>query len=102
MLGWGVVTQAQDGWPIAAQGTIRVSIELDLPEAHLQGIIEKEPPQERSADPQDPLDRLRGLDDANDAGQDPQHADFVSVGDESRGRGNWKKTTVTGSVASME
>ena len=51
MLGLRVVTQAQDGWPIAAQGTIRVSIELDLPEAHLQGIIEKEPPQERSADP---------------------------------------------------
>lgn len=91
-----VWVKVRDGGAVTAEGTVRVSGELDLSKAHLQSVIDQKPSQERGADSQDPLDGLGGLSDANDAGQDPQHARFVSAGDQARGGRQGKKAAIAG------
>jgi hypothetical protein len=71
---------------VAADGALRVALQLERAELHLQGIEEQEPADQRLAGADDELQRLGGLDGAHDAGQHAEHAAFGAARDEARRR----------------
>ena len=71
-----VVDQLMDRTMVAANRARRILAQPQFAEAHSQRVKEQEPADQRFADAEDQLDRLHGLNRADDAGQNAQHAAF--------------------------
>src|SRR5215211_7126725 len=81
-----VVDKLSDGRVLAADGAVWVLAELHLTEAHAEGVVEEETPDEGLAYTQDQLDGLGSLDGPDGARQNTQNPAFGAARDESRRR----------------
>ena len=86
----------------AARRTAGILPQLQLAEAHPEGVDEEEAPHERLAPAQDELDRLGRLHDADEAGQDPEYAALRAGGHQARGRWLRVQAAVAGPLARRE
>src|SRR5205823_6149645 len=69
-----VVDELLDSWIVAADGALGISADLEFLKTHLQGVVENQSADQRRTLSQDQLDRFGRLEEANQAGQDAQHA----------------------------
>src|SRR3990172_4442911 len=97
-----VVLQLVDRRRFAAERAIRVAPQTQLLEPHAQRVVEQQPPGERLPDAEQDLDRLRRLDDTDDARQHPQHATLGAARHEPRGRGLGIEAAVAGPAVRPE
>src|SRR5579875_4171201 len=70
----------------ATDRTIRVAPQPQLPERHVQSIVEKQPVLQCRADPEQDLHRFGGLNQADKSGQDAEYAAFSATRNQSRRR----------------
>ena len=73
---------------VAADRALGIAPQLQLAETHLQGVVQKQPSDERLSGAEDQLDRFGRLDDADHAGQHAQHSPFGAARDQSGGGGS--------------
>src|SRR5262249_47359188 len=66
----------------SAGGALGVLAQLEGAEVHPESVDEQETTDERVADPEDELNHFRGLDDADQAGEDAEHSALSAGGDE--------------------
>src|SRR5205085_2267201 len=69
-----IVDEARHGWLVAAERACGVLVERQLAELHRQRVDEQQAADQRLAGTEDDLDRLGGLERADDAGQHAEHA----------------------------
>ena len=81
-----VVDELVDRRMVAADRALGIAAQLQLAEAHLQRVVQEQPADERLAGSENQLDRFGGLDDADDARQDAQHAALGAARHQSRRR----------------
>ncbi len=86
----------------AAGGAVGVLAQLEGAEAHAERVDEQQAADERLADAEDELDDLGGLDDADEAGKDAEHAAFGAAGDEARRRRLGVEAAVAGAFLGGE
>ena len=79
-----VVDELGHGGMRAADRAVGILAQLELAEAHVERVDEEQAADERLAFAEDELDDLSGLDDADEAGQNAEHAAFGA--DWERGR----------------
>jgi len=80
----------------AAEGTVRITLQPDFPKAHLQRVVREETADERTANIQEELNRLGGLNRADCAWEHAQDPRLASGGDEARRRRDGIQATVAG------
>src|SRR5438552_3879066 len=97
-----VVDELVDRGRLAAQRTMGVLLELEHRELHREGVEEEEPSDERLADAEDELDRLDGLDRAEDAGEHAEDAALRAARDEPGRRRLRVKTTIARPLPRVE
>src|SRR5712692_2082988 len=71
-----VIDVIGDRWMLAADRALRIAAQTDLAEAALERVVQEVPADERLADPEKQLDRLRCLQRADDARQDAEYSGF--------------------------
>ena len=81
-----IVDQFGDGGMIAANRAFRILAQLQLAETHRQRVEQKQAPDERLAFADDELQRLRGLNRADDSGQHAENSAFRAGRDKARRR----------------
>ncbi len=86
--GFGVANGG-DGGVFAAEAASGIVGEFQGTEGSTKGIVDEDFPEGRLAGAEDELDRLHGLEGADDAGEDAEDSGFVAGGDCSRGRDFW-------------
>ena len=69
-------------WVRAAGGAVGVLAQLERAEVHAERVDQQQAADERVADAEDELDDFGGLDDADEAGENAEHAAFRAGGDE--------------------
>src|SRR5918994_404076 len=97
-----VVDELGDGRVLAADGAVGVLAELHLAEAHVQGVVEQKPSDERLADPEYELDGLGSLDGSDGAGKDAEHPALRAARYEPRRRRLGLEATVARAFLSVE
>src|SRR5262249_44068748 len=90
-----VVDVLGDRGRVAADGAARVAPDGDLVERSRQRVVEQQAPDERLADLEDELERLRALDRADHAWQDAEHAALGATRCELRRRRLREEASVT-------
>src|SRR5690606_19851331 len=72
-----VIDERGHGWRITADRTLGIAAQLQLAEAHPQGVVDEKAADERLPGTEDELDGLGCLNDADDAWQ---HAEYPTLG----------------------
>ena len=90
-----VVDQLSNLLVRSADLAVRVLLQLDGIERHIQGVIEQKPPNQAGTDPQQQLDGFGGLDRADRPGQDAQHTAFSARRYQTRRRRLGEQAAVT-------
>src|SRR6187431_1672058 len=80
--GAAVDREIRDRRVLAAERALRVATQLDLAEAHAEGVVGEQTPDQRLTDAEQQLDRLGGLYYSDDAWEHAQDAGLASAGDE--------------------
>ncbi len=86
----------------AARRTVGVLAQPDFPEAHPKRVVDQETTDERFADPEDQLQGLGGLDGADHARQNTEHAAFSAARHQTGGRRLGVQTAVARTVLRRE
>src|SRR6202035_5324479 len=71
-----VIDQRGDGGVSTANRAVRILAQLQLAETHAQRIHQQQAPDQRIALAQDQLNDLSGLDDPDEAWENPKHSTF--------------------------
>src|SRR6266508_5840419 len=87
---------------LAAERTLGIAPELDLAEAHAEGVIRREPADQRLADAEQQLDRLGRLHQPDHAWEHAQEAGLASAGDKAWRRRGGVETAVARSLIRRE
>ena len=87
---------------VAADRAARVALEPHLGERGLERVEQQQSADQRVANSQQQLDRLVGLDRADDAGQDAEHAALGAARSKLRRRGRRKEAAVAGADLRLE
>ena len=83
-----VVDQLGDGRMVAAHRAFRIAAQLQLAEAHGQRVVQHQAADQRLADAQDQLHGFGGLNQADDAGQNPSTPPSAQLGTRPGGGGS--------------
>src|SRR6266545_4829265 len=94
--------QIADGRMLATDRALRIALQLHFAEAHAEGVVREEPPNERLADAEENLHRFRRLHHSDYAWEHAQDTRLASGGDEA-GRGRCRiETAVAGPLVRGE
>src|SRR5256885_9793685 len=97
-----VVDVLRDRRRVAAHRTVRVAPEFHLRELARERVVEEQPADEGLADPERELERLRGLNRPDHAGQHAEHAALGAAWRHVRRRRLWEEAAVARPVAGLE
>ena len=93
-----VVDELGDGGVVAADRALGILAQLEFAEAHVERVDEQQAADERLALAEDELDDLSGLNDADQAGKNAQHAALGATGDQARRRRLGIEAAIAGAV----
>ncbi len=83
---------------LAAERALWVAPQFEFAEFEVEGVEEQEAADQREALAQGQLEGLGGLDEADNAGQDAQHAALGATGNQARGRGFGEDAAIAGAA----
>src|SRR2546430_1220417 len=97
-----IVDVIGDRWVLAADRAVRIATEMDLAKAFLERVVEKVTTDEWLTDPEQQLDRLRGLKRADDSGQNAENPGLRARRRELGGRWLGKEAAVARTLEGLE